>query len=208
MDRSTDRHVDAARHTDDVEADPEIVMFLLGADGTLLDDAGDPRPRRTIADVRRAWRAALESEAPDPTGRHRLAPRAVQGTGRPSTHGHRDEIVATARARPEHAVAAAVRPDFFVPPIDRLHVDRSSIRTRRYELTWEARLTLRIWHRRPVRLRLYSSPSHNVTVLALSPVKARAAARRRFLRIGNRTLAEVRDRLDARAAETTEIVRV
>jgi hypothetical protein len=200
MGRSTDHHVDAARHSDDVEADAEIVMFFLGPDGALLDGADDAPRKRTIAEVRRAWRAALESEAPDPTGRHRRAPRAVQGTGRPSTHGHRDEIVVTARARPEHAVAVAIDPDFFLPPIDRLYVDGSSIRSRRYELTWEARLTLRIWHRRPVRFRLYASPSHNVTVLALSPVTARPAARRRFLRIGNRALAEVRDRLDDRAA--------
>ena len=200
MDRSTDRHVDAARQSDDVEADPDIVMFFLGPDGALLDDAGDAPARRTLADVRRAWRAALESESPDPTGRNRLEPRPVQGSGRPSAHGHRDEIVMTAHARPDLAVAAAVRDGFFTPAFDRLQVDASSVRSRRYELAWDARIAVWAWQRRPVRLRLYASPSHNVTVLALSPVKTRRSARRRFLRIGNRVLAAVRDRLDAVAA--------
>ena len=61
----------------------------------------------------------------------------------------------------------------------------------------DARIALWPWQQRRVRLRLYASPSLNVTVLALSPTKARSAARRRFLRVGNRVMNELRDRLDA-----------
>ncbi len=156
-------------------------------------------PRRTLAEVGRAWRAALESEPDDPHGRHRHGPRPVQGTGRPGRPGFRDEIVVTARSSPERAVVTAVRSNLFSPPIERLTVDETSVASRRYELTWEARLAVWPWQRRRVRLRLYASPSLNVTVLALSPVKLRGTARRHFLTVGNRVMNELRDRLDQRA---------
>ena len=76
-------------------------------------------------------------------------------------------------------------------------VETASITSRRYELAWDARIALWPWEHRRVRLRLYASPSLNVTVLALSPTKSRAAARRRFLHVGNRVMNELRDRLDA-----------
>ena len=159
------------------EAAPEIVMFFLGPDGEFLDEDPHAVPHHTLADVRRAWHAALESEAAhDPFARNRLGPRPVQGTGRPAKTGYRDEIVVTARSGPERSVAVAVRPGLFSPPVSRLTVDESSITSRRYELAWDARITLWPWQRRPVRLRLYASPSLNVTVLSLSPPKARAAS--------------------------------
>jgi hypothetical protein len=186
------------------EASPEIVMFFLGPDGEFLDEDPHAVPRHTLADVRRAWHAALESEAAhDPFARNRLGPRPVQGTGRPAKTGYRDEIVVTARSGPERAVAVAVRPGLFSPPVSRLIVDESSITSRRYELAWDARIALWPWQRRPVRLRLYASPSLNVTVLSLSPPKAKAAARRRFLRVGNRVMNELRDRLDIMVASDT-----
>ncbi len=173
-------------------------MFFLGPDGEFLADDPHAAPRHTLADVRRAWHAALESEAAhDPFARNRLGPRPVQGTGRPSRSGFLDEIVVTASASPERAVTTAVLPVLFSPPVSRLLVDESSITSRRYELAWDARLALWPWQHRPVRLRLYASPSLNVTVLALSPAKARPAARRRFLRVGNRVMNELRDRVDA-----------
>ena len=98
---------------------------------------------------------------------------------------------------PERAVSVAILPALFSPPVSRLDVDESSITSRRYELDWDARIALWPWQQRRVRLRLYASPSLNVTVLALSPTKARPAARRRFLRVGNRVMNELRDRLDA-----------
>ncbi len=182
----------------DLDAAPEVVMFFLGPRGEFLDHDPNAVPRRTLADVRRAWHAALESEARhDASGRNRLGPRPVQGTGRPAKSGFRDEIVVTARASPERAVGVAVGAGLFSPPVDRLRVDESSITSRRYELCWEARVALRPWRHRRVRVRLYASPSLNVTVLALSPQKSRAVARRRFLRVGNRVMNDVRDRLDS-----------
>jgi hypothetical protein len=198
MVRRSHHHVESCAPPDaDAEAAPEIVMFFLGPDGEFLDQDSNAAPRRTLADVRRAWRAALESEArSDTLGRNRLGPRPVQGTGRPGRAGFLDEIVVTARANPERAVAVAVGAGMFSPPVNHLAVDEASITSRRYELGWDARIALWPWQRRRVRLRLYASPSLNVTVLALSPLKSRAAARRRFLRVGNRVMNELRDRLD------------
>lgn len=179
----------------DVEAPEEFRMFFLGPEGEFIDHDVPP-PHRTFAEVARAWRTALESEpGGDPWGR-RFGPRLVQGTGRPTRAGYRDEIIVTAGARPESAVAVAVRSALFSPPIRRLSVDETSLASRRYELTWQARLTLRPWHQRRVRVRLYASPSLNVTVLALSPEKSRPCASRRFLRVGNAAMSDLRDRLD------------
>lgn len=198
MVRGSHHHVESGSpHDAETEAAPEIVMFFLGPDGEFLDQDPNAAPRRTLADVRRAWRAALDSEARhDTLGRNRLGPRPVQGTGRPGKAGFLDEILVTARSGPERAVGVAVRPGLFAPPVKRFAVDASSITSRRYELAWDARIALWPWEHRRVRLRLYASPSLNVTVLALSPVKSRAAARRRFLYVGNRVMNELRDRLD------------
>lgn len=184
---------------DGVEATPEIVMFFLGPDGDLV--GADPRTaeRRTLGDVRRAWRTALEVERrQDPFGRNRLTPRPVQSTGRPAKPGFRDEILVTSPSSPDRVVAEAVRGGLFEPPLDGLDVDVDTMRSRRYELSWDATLRIRRLQRRPVRLRIYASPSLNVTALAMSPQRPRRAARRSFLRAGNRVMGELRDRLDER----------
>lgn|GEM_PF-630070 len=189
------------RHDDRAEATPEIVMFFLGPEGELVDADPNSPPRRTLADVRRAWRTALEVERrQDPFGRNRLAPRPVQGSGRPARPGYRDEILVTSRRSPDLAVAEAVRGDLFEPPLDRLEVDAASLRSRRYELSWDATLRVRPWGHRPVRVRLYASPSLNVTALAMSPQRPRRAARSSFLRVGNSVMNALRDRLDERLA--------
>ena len=175
-------------------------MFFLGPDGEFIDHEVPDTPHRTLADIGRAWRTALEAEARADPAFRRLGPRFVQGTGRPTRAGYRDEIIVTAAARPASAVAVAVGSPWLSPPTAGLAIDESSLTSRRYELTWDALMTLRPWHRRRVRLRLYASPSLNVTVLALTPVASRQAARRRFLRVGNRAMNDLRDRLDRAVA--------
>ena len=178
-------------------------MFFLGPQGEFVDDDPNAPPRRTLADIRRVWRTAVEVERrQDPFGRNRAAPRPVQGTGRPAKPGYRDEILVTSRRSPDLAVAEAVRGDFFDPPLDRLDVDVTSLRSRRYELSWNATLRVRPWQRRPVQVRFYASPSLNVTALAMSPQRPRRAARSSFLRVGNTVMTALRDRLDERLASS------
>jgi hypothetical protein len=204
MSRLRHHRVDAA--SSDAEAPEDFVMFFLGPDGEFLEHEAAAAPHRTVAEIGRAWRALLESDPRAHAHSRRLDPRLVQGTGRPTRGGYRDEIVVTACASPESAVAVAVGSTLFSPPIRRLAVDESSLTSRRYELGWDALVTLRPWHRRRVRVRLYASPSLNVTVLAMSPVTSRPSATRRFLAVGNQTMNDLRDRLDeivARHASTT-----
>ena len=122
MVRGSHHHVESGSpHDADTEAAPEIVMFFLGPDGEFLDQDPNAAPHRTLADVRRAWHTALESEAAhDPWARNRLGPRPVQGIGRPGKAGFLDEILVTARSGPERAVAVAVGPGLFSPPVKRV----------------------------------------------------------------------------------------
>lgn len=180
-------------------ASPEIVMFFLGPDGEAVDDVAT-RPR-TLGDLYHAWRSALAAEHDHGLDhRHRPVSRPVQGTGRPGRHGYRDEIVVTLRSRPIDAVGEALRPDLFDPPVRWLRVEPGSLRTSRYELSWGAALTVWPWQTRPARLRLFASPSLNVTVLSLFPLHPRRVATRRFLRRGLLVMNDLRDRIDERVA--------
>ena len=159
------------------EAPPEIVMFFLGPDGEFLDEDPHAAPRRTIADVRRAWHTA--SKPRRRTIRSRGIASARDRSRAPDVRPSPATSTRSSSPRcssPERAVSVAILPALFSPPVSRLDVDESSITSRRYELDWDARIALWPWQQRRVRLRLYASPSLNVTVLALSPTKARPAA--------------------------------
>ena len=181
------------------EVSPEIVMFFLGPDGEFLADDPHAAPRHTLADVRRAWHAALESEAAhDPFAAQPAGPATGAGhrtsvqVGLPRRdRRHRECEPGSARSRPRSCPSCSRRPSAVCSSTSRRSraAATSSPGTRGLAL-WP-------WQHRPVRLRLYASPSLNVTVLALSPAKARPAARRRFLRVGNRVMNELRDRVDA-----------
>ncbi len=177
-------------------ASPEIVMFLLGPDGQELTGESPP-PARTLGEVYRAWRAVLDEEREEEDF-HRFRPvaRQVQGIGRPGKQGYRDEIVVTLRSRPVESVTQALRSDIFDPPPRWLLVEPGSREVGRYELAWRVELRVWPWRTRAAKLRLYASPSLNVTVLSLFPRKPRNVAKRRFLRRGLRVMNALRDRID------------
>jgi hypothetical protein len=182
----------------DPVASPEIVMFFLGPDGEPLSDPDVPR-QRTIGEVYRTWREALDEEREDEEyHRHRPPDRKVQGIGRPGKTGYRDEIVVTPRSAPMPAVTEAIEGNLFEPPIDWLRIDLESIQTNRYELRWRVQIRISPWQRRRATLRLYASPSLNVSVLSLRPLKPRGIARTKFLRVGLRVMNRLRDRIDER----------
>jgi hypothetical protein len=189
------------------DALPEIVMFFLGPDGELLDDETTSQPR-TVGDVVRSWKTTLEAERQQPGyRRNRPDSRQVQGTGRPGRPGFRDEILVTLRSNPVLAVTEAVGCDLFVPPIARLTVDGTSLEVDRYELSWQAVLRVFPWQKRSVRLRLYASPSLNVSVLSLIPPQQRSAAKSSFLRVGLKAMTQLRDQLDERVDRTAAAAR-
>lgn len=188
-------------------ASPEIVMFFLGPDGEPLTDPDGP-PQRTIGDVYRTWRRAIEEEREqEEFHRYRPPDRKVQGIGKPGKTGYRDEIVVTLRSTPMHAVTEAIGGTLFDPPINRLTIDTGSVETSRYELRWRALIQISPWQRRAATLRLYASPSLNVSVLSLRPVKPRGIARRSFLRVGLRVMNRLRDRVDERVAAAQDLDR-
>lgn len=201
MPSSLDPDRTIAEGGDDVASD-EIVMFFLGPDGEPLEPAEEP-PARTLADVYRSWRAALEAEREhEEYRRTRPVARQVQGTGRPGKVGYRDEIVVTLRSDPMRAVTEAVDGDVFEPPIRHLEVDPESMVSSRYELNWTASIRVGLGRRRPARLRLYASPSLNVTVMSLFPLKQRPIAKASFLRRGLKVMNALRDRIDDRVDAT------
>jgi hypothetical protein len=190
---------DSPSNEEEPDALPEIVMFFLGPDGELLDTEAHTEPR-SISDVVRAWKYALDVESQqEGSYRNRDLARQVQGTDRPGRPGFRDEILLTLRTGPVSAVTEALRPDVFSPPINRLQIEESTLNVGRYELSWQSVLRVSPWQKRQVKLRLYASPSLNVSVLSLRPPQQRSSAHRTFLRIGLRTMNELKDRIDERA---------
>ena len=116
-----------------------------------------------------------------------LIPR--QGTGtwpngeRAVRLGNAEEILITLPSNPFAAMDAARTGDVFTPPIPMLRVDLDSRRDGDFEVSWQAALRAPLrW--RKVSLRIYASPSLNVTVMTIVPEKARKISSRWFVRLG------------------------
>lgn len=194
-----DRNVDVPSHG----LPDEIVMFALGPDGE-PDPPDDPGPQVSLRE-----RLGLVPKLPpvvdiDQT-RPRLTPagRLAQTLDEPRRNGFPEEILITLHADPVAIAQRAITGAAFEGTSRRLDVDRRTLRARRNDLLWHGTLRTGRWRRRPATVRLYGSPSANVTVLTLSPKRPRRVATRRFLRAGLRALSEVRDHLEAEIVETT-----
>jgi hypothetical protein len=87
----------------------------------------------------------------------------------------------------------------FSPDLRRLHVDVATLRSGGREMAWDAVLRAPLWRRRPTTLRLWASPSSNVSVLTLTPKKPHKVARNGFIRAGLRALHDLGARIDAAA---------
>ena len=119
---------------------------------------------------------------------HTLMPR--QGTGtwpngeRAVRLGHAEEILITLSSKPFEAMDVARLGDVFDPPIRRLRVDLDSRRDGDFEVSWTAALQTAPFRWRVASLRVYASPSLNVTVITIVPNKARKVSSRLFVRVG------------------------
>jgi len=113
--------------------------------------------------------------------------------------GHPEEILVTMRCRPPVARDIATASPVFSPDLRRLRVDVTTLRRDRRELAWDAVIRAPLWRRRPATLRLWASPSSNVSVLTLTPKKPHKVARRGFIRAGVRALHDLSARIDAEA---------
>ena len=85
--------------------------------------------------------------------------------------------------------------DVFDPEVRHLSVDTASRRDGDFEVSWDAALRAPIrW--RKVSLRLYASPSLNVTVLTIVPERARRISSRSVVRVGLRSARELGSRIE------------
>lgn len=140
-----------------------------------------------------AWSDPSEQETPvvvtEPVDQT-LMPR--QGTGtwpngeRAVRLGHAEEILITLASNPFEARDVARLGGVFDPPIRGLRVDVESRRDGDFEVSWNAALHTAPLRWRPANLRLYASPSLNVTVITIVPNKARKVSSRLFVRFGLR----------------------
>jgi hypothetical protein len=111
--------------------------------------------------------------------------------------GYPEEIQLTLRSRPREAKQAAAGMTELDSTVRRLRVDASTMRATDRELSWDVVLRAPLWRRRRATLRLFASPSSNVSVLTLVPTKPHRVARKHFIRAGVRALAAVCERIDA-----------
>ena len=98
----------------------------------------------------------------------------------------------TLLAHPVEAVESMVEHDL-LDRLERVEVDRDSEQRANQQLSWDARLRTTPWSSRPARLRLYGSPSSNVTILTLTPRRSRRFGSGRFLRAGLSSMFALRD---------------
>lgn len=126
---------------------------------------------------------------------------ARQGTGtwpngdRAVRLGNAEEILITLSSNPFAAMDVARSGCVFDPPIQSLRVDLDSRRDGDFEVSWTAALRAPLrW--RKVSLRIYASPSLNVTVMTIVPDKARQISSRWFVRFGLRAARQLASRID------------
>lgn len=121
--------------------------------------------------------------------------RSGPGIDQARTAGCREEIQVALLAHP--VVAAELIEDLkLLADVSGLQVDTSSRESVRKQITWSASVRTTPWSRRRSRLRLYGSPSSNVTVLTLTPIRSRRWGARLFLRVGLASMFTVRKRVE------------
>jgi hypothetical protein len=154
---------------------------------------GPSNARAGTADVRGRGFGARAAA----TRRHPLGVAAGNGEEmqRNRRNGCAEEILVTMIAHPTVAGQSAVD-SLALTASRRLRIDPATLTTNGSQLAWSASLRTLLWRRRDATLRLYGSPSSNVTILTLTPKRPHKNATRSFIRAGLRTMTDLRDRLD------------
>lgn len=174
------------------ERDP-LEVVLLNPDGTEL-----VRPGQGHGDaVARPDLGAAVAAGIRQLGRTTAAPGPrVGGTAdRVGRQGCDEEVVTPVLMPPDSAALTMVAADFFRLPAAGLTVDPASLEVDRGGLRWRARLRTGPLGRRRANLRLYPSPSRNLTVLELIPQSRRPFRTRSFVRWGVPAVGELAARL-------------
>ena len=143
--------------------------------------------------------ATNEHPAPPGEVEQRLGQRQGAGTWpngeRAVRLGNAEEILITLPTNPFGAMDVARHGDVFEQIVRGLRIDPATRRDREYEVSWDGALRAPVrW--RPVSVRIYASPSLNVTVMTIIPVRARKISSRSFVRVGLRAAREVGRRIE------------
>lgn len=194
--RRADRDVDDDAIWRGEVADADVVMTA--AERFRIEERRRVERRRRIVDV---FGEPVGSTAiADGTVRHRR--RGEHGSvplDQNRSAGCREEIQVTMLVHPSVATEL-ICDGALLATADRLVVDASSERRSSNQLTWDVEVRTRPWSSRRSRLRLYGSPSSNVTVMTLTPVRSRRRGARRFVTVGLATLTGMGDAVERGAA--------
>lgn len=193
--RRADRAVDDDAIWRGEVADDDVVMTA--AERFEIEERRRTERRRRIVDV-----------FGEPVGSMAIADGAVRHRRR-GEHGSvpldqnrsagcREEIQVTMLVHPSVATEL-ICGEGVLATATRLDVDAGSERRGANQLTWDVRLRTRPWSSRRSRLRLYGSPSSNVTVMTLTPERSRRRGARRFVSVGLATMTRMSETVERRA---------
>ena len=137
-----------------------------------------------------------------------LLPRQATGTWpngeRAVRLGNAEEILITLPTNPFRAMDVARTGRPFAPLIPGLRIVFDSRSDGDFEVSWRGALRAPIrW--RSVSLRLYASPSLNVTVMTIVPDKARKISSRSFVRVGLRVARQLARQIEGQIEGQVEV---
>lgn len=118
--------------------------------------------------------------------------RAAERTHRSGT---KEEIVTPLPIRPDAAIEAISRGQLFDPSLDNLTVAPETLETRGFSCSWRATVRTSTFRSRRATLRIGPSPSGNLTVLQLVPLRARRFRTTAFVETGVSVIESLGQRL-------------
>lgn len=181
------------------EALPEIVVYVPGPDGEPVELPEPPTAGESLRVLGSRVGTRLEHvrDVHAATGQ-RLGP----VTDRPDRRGASEEVLVPLLLDPARAAEAVLDGSLFESPLGQLWVIPESMCSDHRGLSWEARVRTGLFTRRAATLRLYPSPSANVTVLELIPDRPRLVRTRAFVRVGVGAMRELALRLSRGVARS------
>ncbi len=183
---------------------PEVEVFVPGPDGEPLE----------VAEAAGAQEVLRELGTSLTQGLHQLGElHAAQGTrlgssvDRATRDGSREDVMTPLLLDPSRAFAAIGHGTMFDPPLPLVDIDSASLEVDSRGVSWRAVVRTGRYRRRPATLRLYSSPSANLTVVELVPDKPRWIWTWSFVRAGVAAVDELADRLARSSARHARRIR-
>ncbi len=190
-----------ARHGTGVgdETLPESVVYVPGPDGEPVELPPPPTATETLRGISSRVGHHLEHlrEFHAASGQ-RMGP----STDRPDRRGACEEVLVPLLLDPARAAAAAADGSLFSAPLGRLQVSPATLCADDRGLSWAAGVRTGWFTRRAATLRMYPSPSANVTVLELIPDRPRLLRTRAFVRAGVESMRELATRLSRTVTQT------